>query len=160
MSTGHQLVYGDWLHKLVSYRCDPSTDVLSIYYDGAFNEYGKEMLDNAGMNDWDPWQLLEIKDDENGTRVIGIKSVTRTCVLSDGKYEVIISGLPGNMNIMGRCGVAISAHTEINKNGQQIFSGGFEGDCHMSSMVLTNIIVKPGQNLQLTREPEEEAFGW
>ncbi|MGZ5069659.1 MAG: hypothetical protein ACXWF8_09190 [Methylobacter sp.] len=150
--------FADWFHKLVRYECDKATNVLAISYIGAYNEAGEAMLANAGKDEWDPWKLLEIQDDDTGSQVTKIKSEERTCSLSDGTYKVVIAGAPDNANILGRCGANVSASVVITNNEKSIYSGGLEGDCQGDAPIITEIKIVPGKLPQVTTVPKNEFY--
>lgn len=151
-------VFADWFHTLARYECDQAADTLLISYVGAYNEEGDTLLAKAGENEWNPWKLLEVQDDDKGTRVTGIKSIERSCKLSDGVYEVVISGEPGNINILGRCGSQATASVKITKDKNSVYSGSFEGDCHSDAPVTTKIKAGPNNLLKITTTPKNEFF--
>ncbi|WAJ39528.1 hypothetical protein OU800_09955 [Pseudomonas sp. GOM7] len=148
----------DWFHTLARYECNQAADALLLSYLGAYNEDGEALLAKAGENEWNPWSLLEIQDDTKGTYVTGIKSIERSCKLSDGIYVVIISGQPGNTNILGRCGAQATASVKIIKNNNPIYTGSFESDCHSGAPVITEIKASPNNSIKITTTPNNDFF--
>lgn len=148
----------DGFRTLVRYECDKAGNVLAITYAGAYNEDGDRMVAQEGDDAWDPWSLLDIQDDEQGTRVSRIKSVSRTCDLGKASYRVTLSGKPGNMDILKRCGLAVSANVLIEQDGTTVFDSALEGDCHDGQPIITRIEVAPGAAPRVVRTPRDEFY--
>ena len=108
----------DTFFKLVGYQCDRSADRLTLTYDAAANGEGQAMTEAKTKHQWDPWSLIEMRDDDNIGRLGTIK---RTCKLSDGTYQVELGPQPGNMNIQHKCGAWISAWAEVRKGSKVIY---------------------------------------
>lgn len=108
------------------------------------------MLAQKLQDDWSPWELLEYQ----GYYVKHIKSVYRQCRLSDGLYHIKISGLPGNRNSQGRCGLHASGEVEIRKEDHQLLSTALEGDCLSSDFVIVEITVMPGMEVVIKSVPD------
>lgn len=145
----------DWFRTLVRYECDTAANALTVTYAGAYNEEGDTMIAQAGDDAWDPWSLLEIRDDEQGTRVERIKRVSRTCDLGTASYRVTLSGKPGNMDLIKRCGLAASAHVLVEQGGATVFDSSLEGDCHDGQPIITRIEIVPGVAPRVTRTPRD-----
>jgi len=131
----------DWFYTLVRYECVPSEGRIVVSYVGAYNAAGEAMVANKSANEWDPWKLVEIKDDDVHTRIVATHPVTQVCLLRDGEYTVVIRPVPGNYNVQGRCGAHMSAGVRVTRAGQVILDTDFEGDCHDTTPVVTKIVV-------------------
>lgn len=148
----------DGFRTLVRYECDAAANALAVTYAGAYNEEGDRMVAQAGDDAWDPWSLLEIRDDGEGTRVERIKRVSRTCDLGAASYRVTLSGKPGNMDLLKRCGLAVSAHVLVEQDGTTVFDSALEGDCHDGLPVITRIEIVPGETPRVTRTPRDAFY--
>jgi hypothetical protein len=131
----------DSFYTLVGYQCDRRADTLTITYDGAYNEAGKMMLDSKLATQWDPWRLVSMRDDNHIGKV---KTIRRTCRLSDGVYKISLWAVPGNSNIQGRCGAHMSAGAEVTRAKRVLTRvPSFESDCHdLESPVITRINIR------------------
>jgi hypothetical protein len=135
----------DMFFKLVTYFCNEHDGYLEIYYQGAWNEYGQELLDQRSENAWDT-DSLEV--------------TARVCQLSDGPYQVEIGPSRGNVNYRGRCGGESSAYAVVRKDERLITRTSFEGDCHYSDTVVTNLVVRPDPpRVERTEVKTDEFYG-
>lgn len=126
---------------------------------GAYNEEGKQMLRTKGANEWDPWSLVDLKDDKNETRIIGTRSVRKICRLRDGIYRVEIHPSPGNVNILGSCGGEMSAGVVVEKAAATVVRTDFEGDCHGEDPVIVEVEVRAGsRSPRIRRVPKAEFY--
>jgi len=115
---------------------------------------------NAGIDDWTPMDLIKIKDEKRGTYVIGVLSETRYCLLSDGMYKFVISGKPGNGNLLGRCGATATFSISIDREGKNIYSGNLEGDCLENDPVIISITIEPEKPPQVKEVPKKEFYAF
>jgi hypothetical protein len=145
----------DWFHTLVGYKCNPATDRLVIYYVGAYNEAGEKMVKNRNGQEWEPWSLVTMKDDDH---IGDLKTVERTCELPHGKYKLRIGPSPGNANIQGSCGAQMSAWVEVIRDDAIVLTPrSLEGDCHGDDDVLTRITFDKGsQDAKLKFLPKSQ----
>jgi len=121
--------YADVIHKFVVYDCDKEKDLINIKYIVEYNEEGEAIEKNKDENTINPWDLIETAISQGRGVISGIKRVVKKCRLSGGNYYVTISPVPGNWDLLGQCGVHISAWVSIKKEDKEIYSGGFEGRC-------------------------------
>jgi hypothetical protein len=143
---------------LVGYECDVAANKIILTYLGAYNEAGDSLVQNKTDDQWDPWSLIEMKDDEN---IGSLKSIERTCGLKDGAFKVTIRPTPGNMNVMGRCGATITASLEIEYAGKIVYHlGGFQEDCHSSygQPIITKVIFDPDSSKPTIVETPYDEF--
>jgi hypothetical protein len=136
----------DSFYTLVRYECVPASSQIIISYVGAYNEAGQAMINTKGANEWDPWTLVKIRDDDNRTEIVGIREVKKTCKLRDGVYTVTIRPSPGNLNLLGECGSHISAGVRVSRANRRIIDTDFEyGGCLNSGLIVTKVVVSAGQ---------------
>ncbi len=148
----------DSFYVLIGFQCDSRNDTLTITYDGAYNEAGKAMLENKRATQWNPWDLVSMRDDDH----IGeVKTVRRTCRLSDGVYEIRLWADPGNTNVQGQCGAHMSAGAEV-KRGKHVLSRvpSFEPDCHdVETPIITRVKIRAGARKGIeARVPNKEFY--
>jgi hypothetical protein len=146
----------DWFHTLVGYKCNPKTDRLIIYFVGAYNEKGEEMVAKKSSNEWAPWSLISMRDDDH----IGeLKTVERVCDLPHAKYRLYIGPSPGNANVQGRCGAHMSAWIQVFRNDILVLpTRSFEGDCHSDDDVLTRVTFAKGREAPQMRFSSKNSF--
>jgi len=130
----------DYSGTIISYICDIANDQIVIEYRGGVNEAFDDLEAHKGPNAWYPWKLVTV--DKKQQSIIKIRKIFKTCKLSDGKYKVTIRPEPGNWNIQGQLGAAMSAGVEISKNGKQIIQRTMEDLLHPDAPVVSKIVVK------------------
>lgn len=138
------LAHADSFYKLIQYRCDHQADRVVISYVSAWNEKGKQMVENKGSDSWEPSDLLEV----SGEQATKLRRVTRQCRLSDGTYDVeISSALYSTGSIVSRCAhlMANSAKVKVSKKGRIVVSQKLEDPCSYEvTPVVTEIAVTAG----------------
>lgn len=150
--------HADAFFKLVGYRCDRQSNRLILTYDAAANGAGQAMMESKNNLQWDPWTLVEMKDDDN---IASTRTVRATCNLSDGTYTVHLGPIPGNFNIQRRCGAWISAWAEVHR-GQKLvyprtdFESGV-GCFYADGEITTRVEIAPGRSRhRITTVPAEK----
>jgi hypothetical protein len=151
--------HADYFHTLVGIKCNTQTDRLIVYYVGAYNEEGEALIARKNGNEWTPGELIvSMQDDDH----IGeLKTIVRSCELSQGEYEIHIGPSPGNMNIQGQCGAQLSAWVEIRLYGEVLVPRrDFEPWCHdLDGEVLTRVTIDSvSKNPRFTTIKYDEFF--
>ena len=128
---------------LVSYECDRRSDSLVLRYEAIDDSDSKQRRLNPDQ--WNPWSLISKMADEN--HIGRLRTVEKRCRLSDGKYDITISAVPGNYNIQGRCGAWMTASVSVRKGKQIILQDyPFERDCVSEDPITTRISIKAGDS--------------
>ena len=137
------LSHADWFYTLVGFTCDREANRLVIQYRGAYNDDGKAMVQKKSRTEWEPSELIaSMKDDDH---IGSLRTVQRTCRLKGTTYTVRIGPTPGNWNIQGSCGAAMSAWVEVWQNGKAVLPHyELAGDCHDSEAPVTTEIAFVG----------------
>ena len=130
------------IRRIVSYNCDTANDQIIIEYLCCGNEKFDELMDKKVSNAWYLWDLVTV--DKSQKNIIKVKQIVKTCVLSDGKYKITIGPEPGNWNIQGEEGAAMSAWVKISKNGKEVIRKIMEHiwDRNMDKLIISKIIIK------------------
>ncbi|MEN6536948.1 MAG: hypothetical protein ABFD89_25060 [Bryobacteraceae bacterium] len=150
-------VHADFLYKLVGYECDTKANAVILHYVAGFNEAGKSLKETKGPQEWDPWSLIKTKNDW----IQSTKTVGGRCELTDGAYDITIGPLPGNANLQGACGGAMSAWAEVKRGTETVLKRHmFESpDCHFSvDPVTVRIVIEPGKEPAITQISRDEFY--
>jgi hypothetical protein len=138
--------HADEFFKLVGYQCDPQADRLILTYGAAANGEGQTMMEAKSATQWDPWDLIEMKDDDH---IKTTRSVKASCRLSGGTYHIQLGPVPGNFNLQRSCGAWISAWAEVKLNNKIIYPRtDFEsgvGCFFADGEITTRIEIAPGR---------------
>lgn len=145
----------DSFYQLVTYTCDKNSDQIVVELMGAYNEEGEAMLAKAGPDMWEPWSLVSV--DDSTDRITKMKTIKRSCILSDGKYSIEIGPEPWNTNIQGECGAYVGAWTRIKRGNKQLVRA-VMGACRMDEKVVKRVVVKAGKSEPLIKVIEWADF--
>jgi len=150
--------YADWFYKFVGCESDLASDTITITYQGAFNEAGKEMLRNKKPHQWYLGDLIESMEDKD--HIGTLKTIKRRCKLSDGTYSIAIGPVPGNVNVQGKCGAWITAWVEIRRGSTTILPlRGFETACDdTETPVVTSIVSRAGEKKPIIKTVPHDEF--
>lgn len=156
--------HADSFYKLVGYACDKANDELIITYDAAANSAGEAMHNGKRPNQWDPWDLVTMKEDKDhigSSHIVSTRMITRKCQLSDGIYSIKLGPQPGNFNLEGRCGAWMSAWAEVKRGKKTIYGrSDFEigVDCiYDQGEIVTRIGISPKKGTpKITKQPAVE----
>ena len=148
------LAWADTFRTAVKVTCDTRADSLSISYLGAYNEAGETLINALDQNGVATDDLVKTDGDSLITEIL---TKEWKCKLSDGTYNIVVGGAPGNMKIGGRCGAHFSAWVEISHDGTKFPRTVFHDDCHLSRTVITDIRIRAGgKPPQLTEIPVDK----
>ena len=138
----------DWCYKFVGYECDPASNTITITYQGAFNEAGRELLKSKGPRKWYLADLTEYVEEEE--RIGSLKTMERQCELSDGTCTIWFRPVPGNASAQGKCGAWITGSVEVRRGSTTVLPRHqFETRCDdTEAPVITSIVIQAG-----VREP-------
>jgi hypothetical protein len=154
-------VRADAFFKLVGYECDQRSDRLVLTYGAAANGAGQSMLEAKTGTQWDPWTLVQMRDEDH---IASTATVRATCRLSAGTYSIALGPVPGNMNIQHRCGAWISAWAEVRLGKKTVlphtdFETGV-GCSYMDGEITTRIEIAPGRaRHEISRFPAGQLLG-
>jgi hypothetical protein len=136
----------DAFFKLVGYQCDRQADRLILTYGAAANGEGQSMMETKSSTQWDPWELIEMLDDDN---IRTTRTVKASCKLSRGTYNIRMGPIPGNFNLQRRCGAWISAWAEVRLNNKIVYPrADFEsgvGCFYADGEITTRVEIAPGR---------------
>jgi hypothetical protein len=129
-----------------SVLCDREAGTLVVRYTDALH---------AEAPAWSaPIRFLDLLDlDETESTVEGTRSQTVTCRLGDEELEVVLApGVP-NVNLLGRCGAAVTGVVTVKQHGEvALAETWFEDlDCHARERMLVRVTLRRG-----AAEPELE----
>jgi hypothetical protein len=120
------------------------------------SDYDMDIADiNSHINDsWNFWELVKTDDSNKG--IIGLRSIEKTCILSEQTYSILFRPIPGHSNLFGRCGSFITAAVAIKKIGKVIEDPQFETDCQdtHSPLIIRLVIEAEGKS------PHIETTSW
>ena len=129
-------------YPLITYKCDPEADILSITNSLLRGEAGASYKYSAENGTYTPWDMVETARMTDTTRIIKSSKVTNTCALSNGDYTVILEPQIFSKDLNGQCGSTISgAVTVMFDNNDLLERTAFEDFCHGNAPIITRITV-------------------
>jgi hypothetical protein len=129
-------------YPLITYKCDPEADILTITNSLLRGEAGASFDYSAENGTYSPWDMVETARLTDTTRIIKSSKVTNACALSNGDYTVILEPQIFSKDLNGQCGSTISgAVTVIFDNNDLLERTAFEDFCHGNAPIITRITV-------------------
>lgn len=131
---------GEKIYPLVTYKCDPGTDTAvvtnTLLKDGAGETYNYSDAEGS----YSPWDLVEIENANDKSRIVKTSKITKACTLSSGEYTFTIEPQLFGRDLDGRCGATISTALTITFDGVDILERtAFENFCHGNAPVVIRI---------------------
>ena len=130
------------IYPLITYKCDPEADILTITNSLLIGETGASFDYSAENGTYSPWDMVETARLTDTTRIIKSSKVTNACALSNGDYTVILEPQIFSKDLNGQCGSTISgAVTVIFNDNDLLERTAFEDFCHGNAPIITRITV-------------------
>jgi hypothetical protein len=129
------------LDAAVTWSCRPNKGPLIIHYYPSLAEASPEV---KKLNPLIFFSLVDL--DTDSVSVTGSRSRKIICQLKEDRLEVILKpGVP-NINLLGRCGAAITGILSIKRNGKPIMTGEpFENlNCHERERFIKTVTIRAG----------------
>ena len=130
------------IYPLVTYKCNPEADIVTLTNSLVPSDEGAAYHYSDSKGTYSPWDLVEINNRSEGTRIVRTKKITKQCKLSSGEYTITLEPQVFNRDLDGDCGASISsaftvthADTEIQQRTP------FEDYCHGNSPIITRVTV-------------------
>ncbi len=132
----------DTMHPLITYKCDPDADVLTITNSLLKGDKGANFEYSAQHGTYSPWDMVEVARETDSTRIIKSSKASNACKLASGEYTVILEPQIFSMTLDGQCGGSISAAVTILFDGAELLERtAFEDYCHGNAPIITRITV-------------------
>ena len=129
-------------YPLITYKCDPDADILTITNSLLDNDIGATYEYSAEDGTYSPWDMVEIARKTDSTRIIKSSKVTNACKLSNGEYTVILEPQIFSKDLDGQCGATISGAVTVMLDGIELLERtAFEDYCHGNAPIITRITV-------------------
>jgi hypothetical protein len=132
----------DAIYPLVTYKCDPEADIVTLTNSLINSEEGPSYQYSDENGTYSPWNLVEINRSTEGTHIVRTKKITRQCELSSGEYTILLEPQVFNRDLDGDCGASISSAFTVSHEGRDIQQRmPFEDYCSGNSPVVTRVTV-------------------
>ena len=132
----------DALYPLITYKCDPDADVLTITNSLLKGEEGENFEFSAEDGTYSPWDMVEVARRTDSTRIIKSTKISNTCKLSSAMYTVILEPQVFSTDLDGQCGESISGAVTILADGVELLERtAFEDACYGDAPIITRITV-------------------
>jgi hypothetical protein len=133
---------GDTIYPLITYKCDPEADIITLTNSLLKGDEGASYKYSDEDGTYSPWNMVEISQTTERTRIIKTKKITLSCKLSSGEYTVMLEPQVFSRNLKGTCGAAISSAFTISYDGIDIKERTpFEDFCRGNSPIITRVTV-------------------
>lgn len=130
------------IYPLVTYKCNLEADIITLTNSLLKSNEGASFNYSDKDGTYSPWDLVEISRRAERTRIVRTKKITKTCVLSSGKYTITLEPQVFSQNLDGTSNASISSAFTINHNGLDIQQRTpFEAYREGNSPVITRVTV-------------------
>ena len=129
-------------YPLVTYKCNPEADIITLTNSLIHSDEGAGYQYSPKKGTYSPWDLLEINNKTERTRIVRTKKIIEQCVLSTGKYTITLEPQVFNRDLDGACGSSISSAFTVSHNDIDIQQRTpFEDYCRGNSPIITRVTV-------------------
>ncbi len=136
-----QSIWADDSNKFIHYACETLKGRITIRYQNSDYDKGIANINSHMSHSWNLWELVKI--DVRNQVVTDLHSIKKTCMLNEQTYSIFFLPVPGNSNLLGRCGAFITAAVTITKNGTVIEDHQFEMDCQdIHTPIITGLVIE------------------
>jgi len=151
---------GNTIYPLVTYKCSPEADIVTLTNSLIPSDEGAAYQYSDKNGTYSPWDLVEINNNTDRTRIVRTKRITKQCILSSGEYTITLEPQVFNRDLAGDCGAWISsAFTVIHKDREIQSRTPFEDYCRGNSPIITRVTVfgKTGE-VKIKRIPRTKFY--
>lgn len=150
----------DPIYPLISYKCNPDADILTLTNSLLQSDEGAAFNYSDEDGTYSPWNLVDIDRRPERTRIVRTRNVTKTCTLSTGDYTMILEPQVFSRNLNGACGASISSAFTITFDGAEIQERTpFEDFCRGNSPIITRVTVfGKTRDVKIKRVPRYEFY--
>jgi len=135
-------IANDTIYPLVTYSCNPDADIITLTNSLIPSDEGAAYRYSDKKGTYSPWDLVEINNRTEGTRIVRTKKITKQCTLSSGEYSITLEPQVFNRDMDGDCGASISSAFTVSHDANEIQPRTpFEDYCRGDSPVITRVTV-------------------
>jgi hypothetical protein len=132
----------DTIFPLVTYKCNPEADIITITNSLLGSEEGASFEYSDEDGTYSPWNMVEIDRSADRTHIIRTKQITKRCALSTGEYVITLEPQVFSRNLKGSCGATISSAFTVTYDDYDIKERTpFEDYCRGNSPIITRVTV-------------------
>ncbi len=129
-------------YPLVTYKCNPEADIITLTNSLIHSDEGAGYQYSDKNGTYSPWDLVEINNQTEGTRIVRTKKIIKQCVLSTGGYTITLEPQVFNRDLDGDCGASISSAFSVSHDDVDIQQRTpFEDHCRSNSPIITRVTV-------------------
>jgi len=128
------------VYPLITYKCNPDSDTALITHSSLKNDEGKKYNYSDANGTYSPWNLVEIDESPDRSRIVKTSKLVKTCKLSSGVYTLTIEPQLFGRDLKGRCGATISTALTITYDGIDILERTpFENFCQGNAPIIIRV---------------------
>lgn len=133
---------GNTIYPLVTYKCNTEADIITLTNSLVPSDEGAAYQYSDKEGTYSPWDLVEINNQTEGTRIVRTKKITKQCTLSSGEYTITLEPQVFNRELDGDCGASISSAFTVAHDSTEIQQRTpFEDYCRGDSPIITRVTV-------------------
>ena len=129
-------------YPLITYKCNPEADIITLTNSLINSDEGASYQYSDKNGTYSPWDLVEINNKTEGTRILRTKKIINQCELSSGEYTITLEPQVFNRNLDENCGASISSAFTVSHDDIDIQQRTpFEDHCRGNSPIITRVTV-------------------
>jgi len=105
--------FAEKIYPLVKYKCDVANDVVMVTHSLLKGDIAKNYKYSDADGTYSPWDLVEIDNSNDRSKIVKTRKITKSCELSSGEYTFTIEPQLFGRDLKGRCGASISTALTI-----------------------------------------------
>jgi hypothetical protein len=148
------------IYPLLTYKCNPEADIITLTNSLINSDEGASYQYSDKKGTYSPWDLVEINNTTERTRIVRTKKIIKQCVLSTGEYTITLEPQVFNNDLDDSCGATISSAFTVSHNNTVIQQRTpFEDHCRGNSPIITRVTVfgKTGE-VKIKRIPRSKFY--
>ena len=127
-------------YPLITYECNPDSDVVVITNSLLKNGEGETYHYSDADGTYSPWDLVEIDESPDKSRIVKTSKLIKTCTLSSGEYTFTIEPQLFGRDLRGRCGATISTALTVTYDGYDVLERTpFENFCQGNAPIIIRV---------------------
>ncbi len=129
------------VYPLLTYECDQAADMMLVTNSLLKGEQAKTFQYSDAEGTYSPWNMVELEEQDNSTKIVKTSNLVKTCTLSSGTYTATLEPQLFGRDLSGRCGASISNAITIDFDDVEILERTpFENFCHGNAPVIIRVV--------------------
>lgn len=148
----------DQFYVAAGFDCDTRASKLEVWFKGEWNEAGKALVASLDSHAINPYDLIQVRQDDKGAYSVSTRSVIKGCVLGREQYLVELAPMHSpRYTPEGFCAARVGARVKVSHRGKVIAERGVDA-CDETGSVTTRIHIRPAESPSYTDVPAGQFY--